>query len=80
MDDLLDSEQVLRLRDHRHGELVLQGARLQHLEGSLADQYGLSVLDGLHRAHCETAAISCAVHLVQHWNLRVPWKTPQTRP
>ncbi|KAA8593529.1 hypothetical protein FQN60_009645 [Etheostoma spectabile] len=59
------------LRDHRHGELVLQGTRLQHVEGRLADEYRLSMLDGLHRAYCETATISCPLHLVQHWNLRI---------
>lgn len=77
MNKLLSSEEVFRLRDHRHGELMLQGARLQHVEGCLADQYRLSMLDGPHRAHCETATISYAVHLVEHWNLRVPWKKTQ---
>lgn len=77
MNKLLSSEEVFRLRDHRHGELMLQGARLQHVEGCLADQYRLSMLDGPHWAHCETATISYAVHLVEHWNLRVPWKTTQ---
>lgn len=74
LDDLLNGGQVFRLRDHRHGELVLQRARLQQLEGRLADQDGLSVLDGLHRAHSETAPISSAVHLVQNRYLRVSWK------
>lgn len=72
MNKLLHSEEVFRLRDHWHGELVLQGAWLQHMEGCLTNQYRLSMLDGPHGAHCETATISCAIHLVQNWNLRVP--------
>lgn len=77
MNEFLYSEEVFRLRDRRHGELVLQGTRLQHVEGRLADKYGLSMLDGLHRAHRETATVSRAFHLVQHWNLRIPCETPR---
>ena len=51
MNELLDGEEVFRRRDGRHGELVLQGTRLQLVERCLADEYRLSVLDGLHRAH-----------------------------
>lgn len=72
MNKLLYGEEVFRLRDHRHGVLVLQGTLLHHVEGHLADKYRLSMLDGLDRAHCETATISCAFHMVQHWNLRIP--------
>lgn len=36
------------------------------------------MLDGLHRAHGEAAAVSRAVHLVKHRNLRITWKTPRT--
>lgn len=72
VDELLHSEELLRLRDHRHGELVLQGALLQRLEGRLADEDGLSVLDGLHGADAETAAVSGAFHLVEDRNLRIP--------
>lgn len=78
MNQLFYSEEVFRQRDIWHGELVLQGAGLQGLEGGLADQDGLPVLDGLHGAHGETAAVSRAVHMVQHWNLRIPWETPKT--
>ena len=77
MNEFLYSEEVFRLRDHRHGELVLQGTRLQHVEGRLADEYRLSMLDGLHRAYCETATISGALHLVQHWDLRISCNTPK---
>lgn len=79
LDKLLDSEEVFRLRDDRHCELVLNGTRLQLLEGCLADQYGLSVLDGLHRAHRKAAAVSSAVHLVQHWNLGISWSKEHTK-
>lgn len=74
MDELFHGEEVLGWGDHWHGELVLQGALLSHVEGGLADEYRLSVLDGLHRAHTETAAISGAFHLVQHWNLWIPFR------
>lgn len=72
VDNFLHSGQLLWLRNYGHAELMLQRAGLQHLEGRLADQYRLAVLDGLHRANSEAAAISGAVHLVQHWNLWVP--------
>lgn len=72
MNELLYSEEVFRRRDSRHGELVLQWTLLLHVEGRLADKYRLSMLDGLHRAHRETPTISCPLHLVQHWNLRIP--------
>lgn len=74
MNKLLYCEEVFRRGDHRHSELVLQGTLLQHLEGRLADKYGLSMLDGLHGAYCEAAAISRAFHLVQHWNRRITYK------
>lgn len=48
MNDLFYGEEVLRWWDHWHGELVLQGALLLHVKGGLANEYGLSVLDGLH--------------------------------
>lgn len=48
MDDLFYGEEVLRRGDDWHGELVLQGALLLHVEGGLANEYGLSMLDGLH--------------------------------
>lgn len=72
VDELLHREEVLRLRDHGHGELVLQGARLLLVERGLAGQDGLPALDGLHGAHGEAPPIPRAVHLVQHRNLRVP--------
>lgn len=74
MDELFHGEEVLGWGDHWHGELVLQGALLSHVEGGLADEYRLSVLDGLHRAHTETAAVSGAFHLVQHWNFWIPFR------
>lgn len=73
MNELLRGEEVLRLWDHRHGELMLQRTLLQHVEGCLADEDRLSVLDGLHRAYTKTAAISCAFHLVEDRNLRIAW-------
>lgn len=72
VNELLHGEQVFGRRDQRHGELMLQGALLQHVEGRLADEDGLPVLDGLHRAHTKTAAISDAFHLVEDRNLRIP--------
>ncbi len=71
MNELLYGEEVFGRRDHRHGELVLKRTLLQLLEGRLADQYRLSMLDGFHRAYRETATISDALHLVQHRNLRI---------
>lgn len=47
MNELLHSEQVLRLWDPRHGELMLQRTLLQHVEGRLADEDRLPMLDGL---------------------------------
>lgn len=72
VDELLHSEEVLGLWDHGHGELMLQGTLLPHVEGRLADEDGLPVLDGLHRAHAETATVSCAFHLVENRNLGIP--------
>lgn len=72
VNELLHSEEVFRLWDHRHGELMLQGALLQHVEGCLADEDRLSMLDGLHGAYTKTATISCAFHLVEDRNLRIP--------
>jgi len=71
-DEVLQGEQVFRRRDLRHGELVSQGAGLVHVERRLEDQYGLPMLDGLHRAHAETTAVPNDVHLVQH---RDAWVT-----
>lgn len=48
VNELFHSEEVLGLWDHRHGELMLQGTLLQHVEGCLADEDGLPVLDSLH--------------------------------
>lgn len=48
MNELFHSEEVFWLGDHRHGELMLQGTLLQHVEGCLADEDGLSMLNGLH--------------------------------
>lgn len=72
VNELLHSEQVFRPWDHRHGELMLQGTLLQHVEGRLADEDGLPMLDGLHRAYAKTATIPCALHLVEDRNLRIP--------
>lgn len=72
MNELFHGEEVLGLWDHRHGELMLQGTLLQHVEGCLADEDGLPVLDGLHRAHTKAAAVSCAFHLVENRNLGIP--------
>lgn len=71
LNKLLHSEEVFRRGHHRHGALMMQGARLQLLERCLADQYRLPMLDGSHRSHSEAVAISCAVHLVQDWNLGI---------
>lgn len=48
VNELFHREEVLGLWDHRHGELMLQRTLLQHVEGCLADEDGLPVLDGLH--------------------------------
>lgn len=72
VDELLYGEEVFGLWDHRHGELMLQGTLLQHVEGCLADEDRLAVLDGLHRAYTEAATISCAFHLVEDRNLGIP--------
>lgn len=72
LDELLDREQSVRPRDGGHVELVLQRTGLLHVKRGLADQDGLTVLDGFHRSHTETAAIPSPLHLVQHWHLRVP--------
>lgn len=71
MNELLHGQEVLRLRDHRHGELMLQWTLLQRLEGRLADEDRLSVLHGLHRADAKAAAVSRAFHLVEDRNLRI---------
>lgn len=70
--ELLHSEEVFRLWDHRHGELMLQGTLLQHVEGCLADEDRLPMLDGLHQAHTKAATVSYTFHLVKHRNLRIP--------
>lgn len=72
VNELLHGEQVFGLRDLRHGELVLQGTRLLHVERGLAREDRLPVLDRLHGAHRKTAPVSGALHLVQHRNLRIP--------
>lgn len=74
MNELLFSEEILRRRHHRHGELVLQWTWLQFVEGRLADQYGLPMLDGSNRAYHETSTISNVVHLVQNGNRRISLK------
>lgn len=72
LNELLDREQCVRRRDGGHVELVLQWTGLLHVERRLADQDGLTVLNGFHRPHTETAAIPSPLHLVQHWHLWVP--------
>lgn len=73
MNELFHGEEVLGLWHRRHGELMLHGTLLPHVEGRLADEDGLPVLDGLHRAHAKAAPVPRAFHLVENGNLGVPW-------
>lgn len=77
LDQLLLREQLLWERHCRHLELVLHRAGLPSLEGSLAYEDGLPVLDGLDRAHREAPPRAGALHLVQNWHGGVPWKAEE---
>lgn len=72
LNEFLDGEQCVGGRDGGHDELVLQWTRLLRVKRRLTDQYGLTVLNGFHRSHTETAAIPSPFHLVQHRYLWVP--------
>lgn len=73
LNELLLCQQLLRGRHGGHGELVLHRTLLGQLEGGLADEDRLPMLNGLHRADGEALSGTGPLHLVQHRHLGVPW-------
>lgn len=73
LDELILCQQLLRGWHGGHGELVLHWASLGELEGGLAGEDRLSMLDGLYRANRETLPCTGPLHFVQHRHFGVPW-------
>lgn len=73
LNELLLCQQLLRGRHGGHGELVLHRTLLGQLEGGLADEDRLPMLNGLHRADGEALSSTGPLHLIQHRHLGVPW-------